>query len=109
MRYRFFPAADRRQDEIWDYTLEKWGELKAVEYINGMHKAISEAASNAKLWRRLERKGFEKVFYIRYEKHFIFFRVLSGGALGIISILHERMDIPARLKEDIKGNIAFEK
>ncbi|MEW6144094.1 MAG: type II toxin-antitoxin system RelE/ParE family toxin [Thermodesulfobacteriota bacterium] len=105
MRYRFFPAADRRQDEIWDYTLEKWGERKAVEYMRGMHDAISNAQKDQKLWRTLERTGFEKIFYIRYERHFIFFRVLSGGVLGIISILHERMDIPARLKEDAKGNI----
>lgn len=102
MPCRFFPAADRRQDEIWDYTLEKWGEAKAVEYIRGLHNTISEASRNPKLWRSLDRKGFEKIFYIRYERHFIFFRVLSGGVLGIINILHERMDIPARLKEDLK-------
>jgi len=104
MRYRFFPAADRRQDEIWDYTIGKWGERKAVEYIRGMHDAISNAADDKKLWRTIGRAGFEKVFYIRYGKHFIFFRVLTGGILGIISILHERMDIPARLKEDVDEN-----
>jgi plasmid stabilization system protein ParE len=109
MRYRFFPAADRRQDEIWDYTVKKWGEPKAEEYIRGLHDAVSKAAENPQLWRRIERKGFEKVFYIRYGKHFIFFRLLSGGILGIMSILHERMDIPARLKEDFKENITIEK
>jgi plasmid stabilization system protein ParE len=102
MRYRFFPAADRRQDEIWDYTFEERGEPKAVEYMRGLHNAVSEAAGNPKLRRRLGRKGFEKVFYVRYEKHFIFFRVLSGGVLGMISMLHERMDIPVSLKEDSK-------
>lgn len=109
MRYRFFPAADRRQDEIWDYTVKKWGEPKAAEYIRGLHDAVSSAAENPQLWRRIFRRGFEKVFYIRYEKHFIFFRLLSGGILGIMSILHERMDIPARLKEDFKENITIEK
>lgn len=109
MRYRFFPAADKRQDEIWDYTLRKWGEPKAVEYISGMHDAISRAAENPQLWRRLDRRGFEKVFYIRYEKHFIFFRGLSRGILGIISILHERMDIPTRLKEDLKAYNTIER
>lgn len=109
MRYRFFSAADKRQDGIWDYTLGKCGEQKAVEYIRGMHDAVAKAAENPQLWRRIERKGFEKVFYIRYEKHFIFFRLLSGGVLGIISILHERMDIPARLREDIKENIITRK
>jgi toxin ParE1/3/4 len=109
MRYRFFPAADKRQDEIWEYTLGKWGERKAVEYIRGMHDAVSKAAENPQVWRSIERKGFERIFYIRYEKHFIFFRLLSGGVLGLISILHERMDIPARLREDINENIKTRK
>jgi hypothetical protein len=29
-----------------------------------------------------------------------FFRDFGGGFLGVISILHEAMDIPARLKDD---------
>ena len=109
MRYRFFPAADKRQDEIWEYTLSKWGERKAIEYIRGMHDAVSKAAENPQLWQTPGRSGFKRVFYIRYEKHFIFFRLLPGGVLGIISILHERMDIPARLREDIKENIRTRK
>ena len=28
------------------------------------------------------------------------FRELSGGSIGVISILHENMDLPARLKDD---------
>ena len=74
-----------------------------------MHDAISNAQKDPKLWRTLRRTGFEKVFYIRYERHFIFFRVLSGGVLGIISILHERMDILARPKEDVNENITARK
>jgi len=40
------------------------------------------------------------MFYLRYRQHYIFFRVLSKGALGVLSILHEKMDLPARLRED---------
>ena len=40
------------------------------------------------------------VFFIRYQHHYLFFRELSDGTLGVISILHENMDIPARLRDD---------
>jgi len=42
------------------------------------------------------------VYLSRYEKHHLFFRVLSGGVLGIMSILHESRDLPVRLREDLK-------
>jgi plasmid stabilization system protein ParE len=40
------------------------------------------------------------VYFIRHQHHYVFFRELSSGELGVISILHENMDIPARLRED---------
>jgi hypothetical protein len=43
-----------------------------------------------------------KVAVVRSQHHYIFFRELSQGILGVISILHENMDIPSRLKEDSK-------
>ena len=42
------------------------------------------------------------IYVIRYQQHFIFFRALSGNMIGVISILHVRMNIPLRLKEDIE-------
>lgn len=32
--------------------------------------------------------------------HYIFFRELSGGEIGVITILHENMDLPARIRDD---------
>jgi len=99
MKYRFSPAADKRQDEIWAYTVQTWGEDQAVRYIKGLHKAIQNAAADPKSWHKVNSPNFPNIFYIRYEKHFIFFRLLSDGVLGVIDILHERMDIPNRLKD----------
>jgi len=44
----------------------------------------------------------------------VFFRELDTGDLGVMSILHERMDLPVRLKEDLvalseKGHQAWPK
>jgi hypothetical protein len=44
--------------------------------------------------------GLPGVYFIRYERHFIFFRSLSADALGVIGVLHENMDIPMRLRQD---------
>jgi plasmid stabilization system protein ParE len=39
------------------------------------------------------------VWFVRHEHHYVFFRELSGGVVGVITVLHERMDLPARIKE----------
>ncbi len=39
-------------------------------------------------------------FYFRYEKHFVYWKNLSSGVVGIVTILHERMHQIERFKED---------
>ena len=45
-------------------------------------------------------EALPSVFFFRHQHHYIFFRELSDKSLGVISILHENMDIPSRLRED---------
>jgi plasmid stabilization system protein ParE len=45
-------------------------------------------------------KRFAGIWFVHHEHHYLFFRELSDGHVGIISILHENMDLPARLRED---------
>lgn len=108
MKYRFFPAADKAQDKIWEYTSDQWGEAQAKKYIKGLHKHIEQLAEKQTPWRPLPTKFVippdleTKAYFSLYEKHFIFFRELSDGALGVMSILHEKMDLPVRLVNDLK-------
>ena len=108
MKYRFFPAADMAQDKIWDYTSNKWGEAQAEKYIKGLHRHIEQLAEKQKLWRPLPTRFVipldlkTKAYFSLYEKHYIFFRELSGGVLGVMSILHEKMHLPVRLVNDLK-------
>ncbi|MBC7148485.1 MAG: hypothetical protein H5U22_03820 [Rhizobium sp.] len=37
----------------------------------------------------------------RYRRPYPFFREFESGKIGVMSILHERMDIPARLVEEL--------
>lgn len=106
--YRFFATADRRQDEIWEYTCKQWGENQAKQYIQGLHDHLQKLADKKIPWRPLP-AGLVlpsdldiSIFFSRYEKHYIFFRELSRNAIGVLSILHGAMQIPVRLNEDLE-------
>jgi plasmid stabilization system protein ParE len=102
MKYRFYTAADRRQDEIWDYTVEKWGEEQAIRYIKGLHEAIAQAAAGQIVWRKPMHPKLSGIYFFRYENHYVFFRELPNNVIGVISILHENMDLPSRLEDDVE-------
>lgn len=102
MKFRFFPAANQRLDEIWHYSVEQWGEEQAERYIRGLFEGIARQADHRILWRPVKESGFPGVYTFRHEHHFVFFRELPGGDLGVLSILHESMDLPRRLREAVK-------
>jgi len=105
MHPKIYPDARRRIVEIWHYTDKIWGEEQADRYIRGIYKAIEKASENKSLWRIVDHEEIRGIFFIKYEHHYIFFRELSEGQLGIVSVLYERMDIPNRLKEDIRDDM----
>jgi plasmid stabilization system protein ParE len=111
--YRFFPKADAAQDKIWDDTVEKWGEAQAVTYITGLHAHLQRLCKDRMLWRRLPQKLAvpadvkREAYFSRYERHYVFFRRLDNGDIGIMSVRHERMDLPVRLMDDLAA--LFEK
>jgi len=105
---RFYPVADKRQDDIWDYTVEYWGEQQAEIYIVELHAHIKKLVTNKLLWQLLPNPLIIpqdlslSVYFSHYGKHTLFFRELSDGVIGIMTILHETMDIPVRLSEDLR-------
>ena len=105
--YRFFHTADSRQDEIWDYTLKKWGEKQAEKYITELHQHLAKLSDNKLLWRLLPGNLAVPddlnipVYFSHFNHHYIFFHELSDGCIGIMTILHDSMDIPVRLGEDL--------
>jgi toxin ParE1/3/4 len=39
-------------------------------------------------------------FFFQYEKHFVYWKVLNNGDLGIVTVLHQRMHQIDRFRED---------
>jgi len=103
MQIRVLPAARERLLGIWQYTSDAWGDAQADTYINGLVAAANTLPAQRDLWRPVKEKRFIGIYFFRYGHHDIFFKVLEDGALGILSILHEKMDLPSRLTDDMES------
>ena len=101
MRPKLFPPARQALKDIWQYTARTWGDAQADAYIHGLYDAMQQLAQNKMRWRPVPHPRAKGVFVYRYEHHYIFFRQLSAGRIGIITILHESQDLPNRLKNDL--------
>lgn len=99
MRHKVHPRALASIKAIWRHTARQWGEEQADAYVRGLYEEINAIAEKRALWRQVPDEHAPGVYCIRHAHHFVFFRELSGGQLGVIAVLHERMDIPNRLKE----------
>ena len=89
------PKALTDLDEIWDYTVETWGEEQAERYLRSINESFRKIADNPSLGRSCEgiREGYRKRGVGR---HVIFYRTIDGG-VDVVRILHERMDVGRHL------------
>lgn len=100
MPAKIYPAAQERILEIWDYTEQKWNEKQADAYVRELVAEIEAVTVQRHRWRPLMDESLKGVYFFRHRHHYIFFRELTKKLIGVISVLHEKMDIPARLRED---------
>jgi toxin ParE1/3/4 len=90
------PAAKADIEDIWDYTVNRWGLDQAAHYLRLINTACEELAQGKRLSRSADdvRPGYHRA---AAESHIIFFRRMDTGVLDIIRILHQRMDIARHL------------
>lgn len=93
-------AASRRLDEIFRYTKERWGSEQAERYIFDLFTAFDRIESHGVISRQIPAEFGVEGFYFRHERHFVYWRRLSGGDIGIVTILHERMHQMDRFRDD---------
>ncbi len=102
MAVKIFSAARERLLQIWDYTDSTWGTQQADKYLRELVASCQALATRRSSWRHVKFGRLKGVYCFHHEHHYIFFRELSVGTIGIVSILHENMDLPNRLKDDLK-------
>lgn len=99
--FRVQGRAGRRLDEIYVYTRDHWGEDQAARYIRGLFERFDAIAARKVAWRVIPAEFGVDGFYCRHEHHYIYWRLLSDGTVGIVTVLHERMHQLDRFSEDV--------
>ena len=94
--YRLSPAAAADLDAIWDYTADNWGVARANRYTDDIKQACGELANGSRTGRMINhvRSDYLK---LNIGSHLIMYRKRSG-VVDVIRILHQRMDLPAHLR-----------
>lgn len=93
-------AADLR--EITRYTLATWGEAQCRVYIADLEAAAAAVSRGKGVFKDMGAL-LPDLRMAACGKHFIFCMPQSGGPSIILAILHERMDLVARLKGRLTG------
>ena len=98
--FRVSAIASRRLDEIFVYSLDTWGQEQAEIYIRGLFACFDRIARRELLWRTIPAEFGVDGHYCRHEHHYVYWRLLADGDVGIVTILHERMHQMDRFRED---------
>lgn len=98
--FRVSAIADQRLDEIYVYTRDTWGQDQAETYIRGLFACFDRIARRELLWRATPAEFGVDGYYCRHEHHYVYWRLLADGDVGIVTVLHERMHHMDRFRED---------
>ncbi|WP_275097500.1 type II toxin-antitoxin system RelE/ParE family toxin [Sedimenticola hydrogenitrophicus] len=102
-RFRVQEAASHRIDEIYRYTRDRWGNEQADRYVTGLFDTFDKIATHEVLSRPIPAEFSVDGYFFRYEKHFIYWKTLGNGDIGIVTVLHEHMHQIDRFQKDF-GN-----
>lgn len=93
-------AASHRLDETYRYTRDRWGAEQADRYITGLFAAFDKIEPHGVMSRPVPAGLGVEGYFFRYERHFVYWRRLGNGDIGIVTFLHERMHQIDRFRED---------
>jgi toxin ParE1/3/4 len=98
--FRVQLSAGERLDEIFTYSLEVSGQAQAEKYLRGMFERFEEIAARAFPWSPIPAEFGVDGYVCKYGRHFIYWKLLDDGVVGIVTILHERMHQIDRFGDD---------
>ena len=97
---RIQEAASHRLDAIYRHTRDRWGAEQAERSITGLFEAFGRIESHGVASRPIPAEFGVEGYVFRHERHFVYWRRLGNGDIGIVTILHERMHQLDRFRED---------
>ncbi len=93
-------AAAHRPGEIFRYTSGRRNDTQAERSIEGLFETFAQIESHATLSRPVPAAFGVDGYVCRYRHHFVYWRRLQNGSIGLVTILHERMHQIDRFRDD---------
>ena len=89
-RFVLSPSAQADVDEIWAYTVERWGVEQAELYVRQLGSAVETIAQNPQRGRPCDeiREGYR---WYPSGSHVVFYRITTKEVV-VVRMLHQRMD-----------------
>jgi plasmid stabilization system protein ParE len=101
--YELTREAEADLEEMAEYTLGEWGAEQQARYAALLEAGFAYIADDSAIPRRFS-EHYPHVLVIRCGYHYVFYLKPEGAAVPrIIAVLHERMDIVARLRDRLEG------
>lgn len=98
--FELSPRADARLDEIYEYGLSHWGEDCAVRYLDDLFDCFEKIALGQVSSHPIPAEFGVDGYYRHQGRHFIYWKHLANGSVGIVTILHDSMHQRDRFQED---------
>lgn len=99
-KYLVRSAASARLEEIYRYSLKQLGAAQADRYLDGAFALFEDIAEKRIAWRRIPSEFGVDGYFARYQSHFVFWKLRPDGQVAIVAILHQRLDLVRRLREE---------
>ena len=97
-KVEYTEVARKELINIIGYTVDAWGQLQALKYVDGLEILAQRLAETPALGKhRVDLSSKRKILSFPYEKHILYYAVIPNG-ISIIRILHESMDIKKQFK-----------
>lgn len=94
--YDLTPAAEADLREIARYTLHQWGARQQQRYARQLETCFRRIAAG-RIRVRTFSEQYPQVRVARCQHHYVFYQHAEGQKPLIIAVLHEHMDLLARL------------
>jgi plasmid stabilization system protein ParE len=102
--YVLTPSAVDNIHEIGDWSLERWGKTRTVQYLTELHERLEYLAANFRTFEhnktRDDLSGGTGLLLYPANKHYIVFIPIGEHAIAVAAIIRQGRDIPSILQKD---------
>lgn len=90
--------------EIGDWSLERWGKERTVQYLTELHERLEYIAANFKTFEsnntRADLSGDSGLLLYPVNKHYIVFLPIGERSIAVAAVIRQGRDIPSILQKD---------